>query len=90
MRKLIDNMEIKGGKGTDFRPVFDYVNYLLDEGEFNNLRGLIYFTDGIGTYPTKKPEYPVAFLFCDDKYLDFETPMWAMKVCIGTHDLAER
>lgn len=90
MRRLIDNMEIKGGKGTDFRPVFDYVNYLLDEGEFNNLRGLIYFTDGIGTYPTKKPDYPVAFLFCDDKYLDFETPMWAMKVCIGTHDLAER
>ncbi len=90
MRRLIDNMEIKGGKGTDFRPVFDYVDYLEEEGEFNNLRGLIYFTDGIGSYPTRKPGYPVAFLFCDDRYQDIEVPAWAMKVCIGTSDLAER
>lgn len=90
MRRLIDRMEIKGGKGTDFRPVFDYVDYLKDEGEFSNLRGLIYFTDGMGSYPTRKPVYPVAFLFCDDKYLDIEVPAWAMKVSIGTSDLVER
>ncbi|MBQ9690437.1 MAG: hypothetical protein IJV47_07520, partial [Candidatus Methanomethylophilaceae archaeon] len=72
------------------RPVFDYVDHLRDEGEFSNLRGLIYFTDGIGSYPTRKPGYPVAFLFCDDRYLDISVPAWAMKVCIGTSDLAER
>jgi predicted metal-dependent peptidase len=59
----------------------------MDEGEFNKLKGLIYFTDGMGTYPTKKPSYPVAFLFCDDRYLDRETPAWAMKVYIGTREL---
>ncbi len=90
MRRLIDNMELKGGRGTDFRPVFDYVDHLKEEGEFSNLRGLIYFTDGIGSYPTRKPGYPVAFLFCDDRYLDIPVPAWAMKVCIGTSDLAER
>jgi len=89
MRKLLDNMEIKGGKGTDFRPVFQYVDMLMDEGEFSNLKGLIYFTDGMGNYPTTKPDYPVAFLFCDNRYLDRETPVWAMKVMIGTEELAE-
>jgi len=87
MKRLVDNIEVKGGKGTDFRPVFSYVDYLMDEGEFNKLKGLIYFTDGMGTYPTKKPSYPVAFLFCDDRYLDRETPAWAMKVYIGTREL---
>ena len=90
MSRFIGGMEIRGGKGTDFRPVFDYVDYLKDEGEFSNLRGLIYFTDGIGTYPTRKPDYPVAFLFCDDRYTDTDVPAWAMKVCIGTGDLTER
>lgn len=90
MRKLLDNLEVKGGKGTDFRPVFQYVDMLIDEGQFSKLRGLIYFTDGMGTYPTKKPEYPVAFLFCDDRFLDREVPMWAMKVSIATNELAER
>ncbi len=87
MRKLLDNIEIKGGKGTDFRPVFQYVDSLLDEGQFINLRGLIYFTDGLGNYPTKKPDYPVAFLFCDSRYLDRDVPTWAMKVVIGTDEL---
>jgi predicted metal-dependent peptidase len=87
MKRLVDNIEVKGGKGTDFRPVFSYVDYLMDEGEFNKLKGLIYFTDGMGIYPTKKPSYPVAFLFCDDRYLDRETPAWAMKVYIGTREL---
>jgi len=90
MRDLLDNIQIRGGKGTDFRPVFQYVDALKDEGEFDNLRGLIYFTDGMGVYPTRKPDYPVAFLFCDDRFLDREVPMWAMKVYIGTSDLAER
>jgi len=90
MRELLDNLVLKGGKGTDFRPVFQYVDMLIDEGHFSKLKGLIYFTDGIGTYPTKKPDYPVAFMFCDDRFLERETPLWAMKVLIGTNELAAR
>jgi len=89
MRKLLDNIEILGGKGTDFRPVFTYVDSLIEEGEISNLRGLIYFTDGMGDYPTSKPDYPVAFLYCDNRYLDRDTPVWAMKVMIGTDELAD-
>ena len=90
MHDLIDNLELHGGKGTDFRPVFYYVDYLRSEGELTKIKGLIYFTDGMGVYPTKKPDYPVAFLFCDDRFLDLEVPVWAMKVQIGTGQLAVR
>ncbi len=89
MRQFLDNVEILGGKGTDFRPVFYYVDSLIEEGQIINLRGLIYFTDGMGEYPVTKPDYPVAFLYCDDRYLDRTTPVWAMKVMIGTDELAE-
>lgn len=46
----IGKMVLKGFGGTDFRPVFDYVDSLKD---FNNLKGLIYFTDGWGLFPAK-------------------------------------
>ena len=42
----IENIEIKGGGGTDFRPVFEYIkkkNYKPN--------AILYFTDGCGDYP---------------------------------------
>ena len=42
-----------GGYGTDFRPVFDRVWQLQTEGRLTNLRGLLYFTDGFGTFPQR-------------------------------------
>jgi predicted metal-dependent peptidase len=89
MGQMLNEFELLGGKGTDFRPVFYYVDNLIEEGQFSDLRGLIYFTDGMGTYPHVKPSYPVAFLFCDDRFLDREVPPWAIKVMIGTNQLAE-
>ena len=41
---------LKGGGGTDFRPVFDYVMNLNEDFKF-----LIYFTDGKGSFPTYEP-----------------------------------
>ena len=49
-------MQIRGLGGTDFRPVFEYVEQLRKDKEFINLKGLIYFTDGCGEFPAKKPE----------------------------------
>ena len=40
-----------GGYGTDFRPVFERVADLQTKGKLVNLRGLLYFTDGFGTFP---------------------------------------
>jgi predicted metal-dependent peptidase len=42
---------LKGGGGTDFRPVFEYV-----ENENLDRRFLIYFTDGMGVFPTFLPK----------------------------------
>ena len=59
----MNHFELRGGGGTDFRPAFEYVNQLCAEKKFSNLRGLLYFTDGMGTYPAKRPAYDTAFLF---------------------------
>ena len=45
------SMTLKGFGGTDFRPVFAYVDRMIEQREFTNLRGLIYFTDGEGIFP---------------------------------------
>ena len=42
----LQTMAIKGLGGTDFRPVFQRVDEMIRDGEFANLKGLIYFTDG--------------------------------------------
>lgn len=49
--------EIEGGGGTDFRPVFDWVE---TENRSPNL--LVYFTDAEGDFPGFPPSYPVIWL----------------------------
>ena len=62
---------------------------LIDAGEFENLRGLIYFTDGDGTYPNAMPPYDTAFVFVDDDPRDRRVPPWAMKVVVDSEELKE-
>ena len=59
----LKTMTIQGLGGTDFRPVFARVDELRRKKEFQNLRGLIYFTDGQGTYPARRPTFATAFVF---------------------------
>ena len=77
---FLRNLEIKGLGGTDFRPVFHYINELIRKKELRNLRGLLYFTDGKGTYPKRKPVYDTAFIFVDDDACGDDVPAWARKV----------
>ncbi len=63
LQDYMDHFTIRGLGGTDFRPVFTYVNRLLAEKKFTKLKGLLYFTDGYGRYPLKKPPYDTAFVF---------------------------
>ena len=76
----IKTMQIKGLGGTDFRPVFDEVDELIHNKEFTNLKGLIYFTDGYGLFPIKKPDYDVACVFVNDGYEIPEVPSWVIKL----------
>jgi predicted metal-dependent peptidase len=75
--------ELKGGGGTDFRPVFNRISTLMEEGKLQNLKGLIYLTDGMGTYPEQRTPYETAFVFYEGaQYNDLEVPPWASKVII--------
>ncbi len=79
----IAGMKLRGFGGTDFRPVFEYVEKLRRDKAFRDLRGMIYFTDGYGTYPAKMPDYQTAFVFVeDDDYAEKLVPAWAIRVIL--------
>lgn len=71
---------LRGFGGTDFRPAFEYVDKLQERGEFTELVGLLYFTDGWGTYPVRPPGYKVAFVFYDSNHPKEAVPNWAMQL----------
>ncbi len=85
--KYIKSMTLHGFGGTDFRPAFEYVNKLVKEKEFTKLKGVIYFTDGYGLFPERKPEYETAFVFVRDDYEIPEVPAWAIKLILEREDL---
>ena len=85
--EYLKKMTIIGHGGTDFRPVFSYVNKLVAQHEFSNLKGLVYFTDGYGTFPPKKPEYETAFVFLREGYDIPEVPPWAIKLILEKDEI---
>ena len=87
MKDYMEHLELYGDGGTDFRPAFEWVDKLLEQHEFRNLKGLIYFTDGFGIYPQKMPSYKTAFVFMQDNYRDVDVPVWAMKLILDEYDL---
>lgn len=85
--EYLKTMQIRGLGGTDFRPVFEFVEDLRKEKEFTNLKGLIYFTDGYGAFPEKKPDYDTAFVFVDDEYNNPDVPPWAIKLILQKDEI---
>lgn len=85
--EYLKTMQIHGLGGTDYRPVFEYVEKLRAEQEFQNLKGLIYFTDGYGAFPAKKPDYNTAFVFVDDAYNNYDVPPWAIKLILQKDEI---
>ncbi len=90
-REDFDNF-IKKGKlvgygGTDFRPAFSYVDKLIEDREFNDFKGLIYFTDGYGIYPFKAPDYSAMFVFLSEDDRKPELPWWGIPVILKPMEL---
>ena len=79
--------KLTGFGATDFRPVFTYVDELKSKGEFENLKGLIYFTDGYGIYPEQAPDYDVIFAFLEEDEMRAPVPYWSIKVILETEDI---
>ena len=85
--EYLKTMQIRGLGGTDFRPVFEYVDQLRKDKEFVNLKGLIYFTDGYGAFPEHQPDYHTAFVFVDDEYNNPDVPVWAIKLVLQRNEI---
>lgn len=90
MDAYMRDFSIIGQGGTDFRPAFEYVNQMLTAGAFKKLRGLLYFTDGEGIYPVKRPVYDTAFVFVEDQYTDISVPPWAIKLILEPEQIMEK
>lgn len=58
--------EVSGGGGTDFRPVFDYIDKHIDYPTL-----LIYFTDGDGRFPEFEASYDVLWVMPDEVVVPF-------------------
>lgn len=80
--RYTDQLEIVGGGGTDFCPAFAHVDALIRSGELRNLKGMLYFTDGRGVYPSAPPKYEATFVFLRYRYDDIDTPRWAKKLVL--------
>lgn len=85
--KYLSNMKLKGFGGTDFRPAFSYVDGLVKTGEFTRLKGVIYFTDGWGTFPERKPNYDAAFVFIREDNFNPQVPPWAIKLVLDKEEI---
>ncbi len=87
MKQYMEHFTVRGFGGTDFRPAFARVQELLCRKCFTKLRGLIYFTDGYGTFPVRKPPYETAFVFLREDYRDVDVPPWAIKLIVDREEL---
>ena len=88
--EYIKHMEILGLGKTDFRPVFAHVDELMRKKEIQNLQGLIYFTDGEGRFPERKPDYDTAFILHTQGYAQPELPSWAMSLTLNEEDILDK
>jgi len=58
--------EVSGGGGTDFRPVFEYIDQYIDYPTL-----LLYFTDGMGTFPEQEVQYDVMWIMPEELEVPF-------------------
>ena len=68
---------IQGRGGTDFTPVFNYVENLRRTRQLKHLKALLYFTDGDGFYPTQPPDFDTAFVLLQGSGHPELVPRWA-------------
>ncbi|MDY2788875.1 MAG: VWA-like domain-containing protein [Atopobium sp.] len=83
MNQWRQKIELRGLSGTDFRPAFRYIQELRQKGEFDDLAGVIYFTDGWGIYPEAMPPFKTAFVFYDEDHRPDLVPAWAIQLTIN-------
>ena len=87
IEEYIKKISLKGFGGTDFRPVFQYVDEIFASSQKNEVNGLVYFTDGDGIFPTQMPKYKSVFVINDSCFDKSKMPLWATPLFIDNDDL---
>ena len=88
LQSYLNDLTVYGYGGTDFRPVFAYIAQLQEQGQLHRLEGLLYFTDGLGIYPTRPVTYKTAFVFTEPELeLQKDFPSWAMKLILTEDEI---
>jgi predicted metal-dependent peptidase len=77
----LDELRITGG-GTDFIPVFERIEELIEKGGDNGNTALFYYTDGCGRFPDRKPSFDTYFLMEEQDLECFEGPPWIETITI--------
>ena len=80
--RYIDDLTIVGGGGTDFRPVFARIDEHIASGALRGLKGMLYFSDGRGIFPSEPPDYEVTFAFLKHRFDDIDVPDWVRRLVI--------
>lgn len=88
LRSYMESFQLSGGSATDFRPVFAHVDRLREAGVFTQLRGMIYFTDGMGIFPKKRPDYETAFILTGEPPMAVSFPPWAIRLVLGEENIS--
>ncbi len=83
----LDNLQVRRTEGTDFRPAFLKVDELVRRRAFQNLKGVLYFTDALGPFPPNKPNYDAVFVFVNDNYSEPAVPPWAIRLVLQKDEL---
>ena len=84
---FLENFKPSGFGGTDFRPVFRRVKELRRRGDMPRVRGLLYLSDGFGSFPDRPPDYPVTFLLLEDEgFWMPDLPPWAGALFLNRND----
>ena len=86
LQEYLRTLTIRGRGGTDFRPALQYVESLQKDGSLPDLKGVLYFTDGEGTFPEHKPPFEVAFVYVGEEAFRAKVPAWALKVVFSDED----
>lgn len=69
-----EKVKITGFGNTDFRPVFAWIKQNRQTGVIQDIKGLIYFTDGDGIYPRNAPDYETAFVYLNERLMKGRMP----------------
>lgn len=65
--KFLSNYGGQGWGGTDFNCVFNYADMYSSNNCGKKLKGLFFFSDGMGSFPFEKPSYRTTFFVPVDK-----------------------